>query len=231
MAEPNKESSTFSPPYVSFRTLLNALDRMGAEGVPSRLDRSYLSNLPWSTQNHFLAACRTIGLIDEAGSPKPVLISLVEKPEERPELFAKILRDFYAGPMSLRSNATQAELEERFREYGLSGSTSRKSIAFFLHAAAYAKVPLSPHFRSPRTTGRPAAKRGKRPKPASAGSAAEVEIQPPVPAPSPLQLHPFVEGLLRELPPDGAWSKEKRDRWLKMAELTVDMIYQVEPQE
>jgi hypothetical protein len=204
---------------------------MEAEGMPSRLDRSYLSNLPWSTQNHFLAACRTLKLIDEAGRPNPILISLVEKPEERPELFANILRDFYAGPMSLRGNATQAELEERFREYGLSGSTSRKSIAFFLHAAAYAKVPLSPHFRSPRTTDRPSAKRGKRPKPASANGAAEGETQPPASAPSPLQLHPFIEGLLRELPPDGAWSKDKRARWLKMAELTVDMLYPVEPQE
>ncbi len=231
MAESNTESGTAPPPYVSFRTLLNAIDRMEGEGMPSRLDRSYLSNLPWSTQNHFLAACRTLGLIDEAGRPNPILISLVEKPEERPELFAHILRDFYAGPMSLRGNATQAELEERFREYGLSGSTSRKAIAFFLHAAAYARVPLSPHFRSPRTTDRPSAKRGKRPKPASANSQAEGEMQPTASAPA-LQLHPFIEGLLRELPAENAtWDKAKRERWLKMAELTVDMLYPVEPQE
>jgi hypothetical protein len=232
LPDTDTKTNAFSPPYVSFRTLLNAIERMEAEGMPSRLDRSYLSNLPWSTQNHFLAACRALKLIDDAGRPNPILIQLVEQPNERPRLVGEVLRDLYAGPMSLRNNATQAELEERFKEYGLSGSTARKSIAFFLHAAAYASVPLSPHFRSPRTTDKPAAKRGKRPKPAGANDASDIETEP---TPSPqanLRLHPFIEGLLRELPPEGTpWSKAKRDKWLQMAELTVDMLYQVESQE
>jgi hypothetical protein len=225
-------NSSFAPPYVSFRTLLNAIERMESDGTPSRLDRSYLSNLPWSTQNHFLAACRSLQLIDDGGRPNPVLIGLIEEPQERPVVFGTIIRDFYAGPMSLSKNATQAELEERFKDYGISGSTARKAIAFFLHAAAYAGLPLSPHFRSPRTTERSPAKRGKRAKPSSANAGDETGTDAATPATSPLRLHPFIEGLLRELPENGAtWSADKRDRWLQMAQLTVDMLYSVEPQE
>lgn len=233
MIEDDPQNGSFSPPYVSFRTLLNAIERMEAEGVPSRLDRSYLSNLPWSTQNHFLAACRALQLTDEAGKPTPALILLVEDAKRRPEIVGQILRDFYAVPMSLSQNATQAELEERFKEYGLSGSTSRKAIAFFLHAAAFAGISLSPHFRSPRTTDKPQARRGKKGRPASANQDAANGASAGVGEPSSaLKLHPFIEGLLRELPKEGdPWSSAKRTRWLQMAELTVDMLYTVEPQE
>ena len=231
-ADPTVNSS-FSPPYISFRTLLNAIERMETDGMPSRLDRSYLSNLPWSTQNHFLASCRALQLIDENGRPNPVLIRLVEDPTSRPQVIGTVLRDFYAGPISLSQNATQAELEERFKEYGLAGSTSRKAIAFFLHAAAFAELPMSPHFRSPRTTDRPAAKRGKRPKAAGATGTSDADTSVAAGQPADqLRLHPFIDGLLRELPADGAtWSADKRARWLQMAELTVDMLYDIEPKE
>jgi hypothetical protein len=57
--------------------------------------------------------------------------------------------------------------------------------------------------------------------------AAEPEFQPS-PDPSTGQ-HPFIAGLLRELPPiGGGWTAAKRDKWLEMAKLTVDMIYDVE---
>jgi hypothetical protein len=47
-----------------------------------------------------------------------------------------------------------------------------------------------------------------------------------VPAP---ELHPFIEGLLRELPAAGdRWTVAKRDKWLEMARLTVDMIFDIE---
>ncbi len=223
----------FSPPYISFRTLLNAIQRMHDEGMPSRLDRSYLSNLPWSTQNHFLASCRALGLIDTDGKPTQMLIQLVELPDERPKLVGSLLRTFYPGATSLSQNATQAQLEDEFKGYGLGGSTSRKAIAFFLHAAAFAEVPLSPHFRSPRTTTRAPARRRTRAAAASAAQEASDENAAPGLAAAPLlALHPFIQGLLRELPQDeSSWTAAKRVRWLQMAELTVDMLYTVEDEQ
>jgi hypothetical protein len=230
--EPN-DTKSFSPPYISFRTLMNAIQRMEAEGMPSRLDRSYLSNLPWSSQNHFLAACRSLELIDEAGRPTPALILMVEDPAKRSTTIAKLLHEFYPGPTGLSQNATQAELEEAFKAYGLSGSTARKAVAFFLHAAAYAEVLLSPHFRSPRTTDRaPSKRKAKAKNPSARPGPTDGALAPPEAPTNTLQLHPFIEGLLRELPgEDATWDKAKRERWLKMAELTVDMLYPVEDQE
>ena len=197
--------------------------------MPSRLDRSYLSNLPWSTQNHFLAACRSLGLIEADGKPNPLLIKLVETPDARPQLIGDLLRRYYPGPIGLSQNATQAQLEEAFKAYGQSGSTSRKSIAFFLHAATFAQLPLSPHFRSPRTTDRAPARRRTKASQPSATTGTPNENDATAPASRGTNgLHPFLEGLLRELPENGArWTQTKRENWLKMAELTVDMLYKV----
>lgn len=227
-------TTDFAPPYISFRTLLNAIQRMQDEGMPARLDRSYLSNLPWSSQNQFLAAVRSLGLIDDAGKPSQTLIELVEQPERRQEIFERILRERYAGPVSLDANATQDQLEEQFRSFGLTGSTARKAIAFYLHAARFAEVPLSPHFRSPRTTDRPASSR-RRTRGRQPDASLQVSSEGAAPATSQItssDLHPFLQGLLRELPDEGqSWTTSKRDRWLQMAELTVDMLYPVEGKE
>ncbi|MDX6697696.1 MAG: hypothetical protein QOE65_1093 [Solirubrobacteraceae bacterium] len=221
----------FSPPYVPFRTLLNAIQRMQDEGMPSRLDRSYLSNLPWSTQNHFLAACRALGLTDNDGKPTRLLVQLVEEPDKRGTVFADVLRSKYPNVVSLGTNATQEQLEEQFKPFGLGGSTLRKAVAFYLHAAKFAEVPLSPHFRSPRTTTRQSTSR-RRPKAAPAPTAANGDAQPVVSSDQDItssDLHPFLQGLLRELPEEGEpWTEAKRRRWLQIAELTVDMLYEVE---
>lgn len=225
------ETTEFAPPYIPFRTLLSAVERMEREGgIPSQIDRSYLSNLPWSSQNHFIAASKTLGLIDGDGRPTDLLIRLVENPSERKALVAEIVRKHYAGPVSLGTNATQQQLEDQFKGFGLSGSTLRKAVAFYLHAAKFAEIPLSQHFRSPRTTERTSS--GTRRKKTQTGEPGQAEGQETGGQGGELtksDLHPFLQGLLRELPEDGAtWDQAKRARWLQMAELTVDMLYKVD---
>ena len=43
--------------------------------------------------------------------------------------------------------ATQGQLEEEFRKFGITGATLRTTIAFFLHTARHAEIPVSPHFK------------------------------------------------------------------------------------
>ena len=52
----------FVPPYISFAQLENVLDRMRNEGVPARIDRSYLSTWSGSAQAQFLKAAASLGL-------------------------------------------------------------------------------------------------------------------------------------------------------------------------
>jgi len=157
------ESSTtnepFIPPYISFSQLENMLERLRQEGMPSRIDRSYLASWSGSAQSQFLKAARALGLLEDSGAPTELLKQLVNAPDDRPALIGRMLQRHYPEVFALEPNATQAQLEEVFRDYvGISGSTTRKAIVFFLHAARFADVKLSPHFRAPRSRGPSSAK-------------------------------------------------------------------------
>jgi hypothetical protein len=141
----------FTAPYVSWGSFKNLLDRMEGEGLPMRIDRSYLSSMAGSTQNHLLKALRELDLIDSGGHPTEALKSLVASPESRTERLGQIVRQYYAEAISLGDNATQLMLEELFaNNYNVSGSTRRKSIAFFLGAAKFGEIEVSKHFKTPK---------------------------------------------------------------------------------
>ena len=136
------------PPYTSFATLLNQLDRMEREGVPSRIDKTYLTGMAGGTQNQFRHALRSLGLIGPNGESTATLVELAKRPDERPALLARILRERYPTLVALGENATRGQLDEALAAYNLTGATARKAGTFFLAAATYAGLPLSPHFKS-----------------------------------------------------------------------------------
>jgi hypothetical protein len=149
----DENSTGFTAPYVSWGSFSNLLDRMAAEGMPMRIDRSYLSNMAGSTQSHLLKALRELDLINDASEPTEKLKALVANTESRPERIADLVREHYADALALGANATQSMLEELFAEnYNVKGSTRGKSIAFFLAAAKYGDVQVSQHFKTPKRT-------------------------------------------------------------------------------
>jgi hypothetical protein len=161
MTEDNADD--FKPPYVSFTMLLNVMDRMKAEGIPARVDRSYLGTTSGTTKAQFLAAAKALQLLDDDLKPTGTLQALVSTPDQRPGVLRELLTRFYPAAVALGTNATQQQLEETFREeYDISGSTVRKAITFYLAAARFAKVELSPHFSAPRVSAGPTGKRRQR---------------------------------------------------------------------
>jgi Family of unknown function (DUF5343) len=223
----------FVPPYISFTQLENVFERMRNEGVPARIDRSYLSSWSGSVQGQFLKATSSLGLRDEHGRPTERLKGLVAEPDARPALMAEIIKEKYPEAMALGQDATQQQLEEVFRKYpGISGGTIRKSITFFLHATKFAGIPTSPFFKAPRQStngGGGSRKTGTR-----ARRAAPAEPPPPPPSPAdPLEkLHPAVITLVKELPefgdsddPKPEFSSAKRKAWFAYAKATFDLIY------
>jgi hypothetical protein len=149
----DENNNGFTAPYVSWGSFKNLLDRMGEEGLPLRIDRSYLSNMAGSTQSHLLKALRELDLIDKHARPTDALKALVANAESRPERIGELVRAYYADAVNLGANATQSMLEELFADsYNVSGSTRRKSIAFFLAAAKFGEVPVSLHFKTPKRT-------------------------------------------------------------------------------
>jgi len=109
---------------------------------------------------------------------------------------------------ALGTNATQQQLEETFREeYEINGSTVRKAIGFYLAAARFAKIELSPHFTAPRAGGATPGKRRQR--------SAKTTTPPPAPQADPMaELRTkYVETLLEKFAAaNGEVDKDVADR-------------------
>jgi hypothetical protein len=174
------------PPYVPFGTLVNQLQRMEREGVPARIDPSYLTGMGGTMRNQFRVSLRALGLIDESGNTTEALVRLAMNPDQRPMLLAEILQSRFPRLVSLNGNATRGQLEEIMVDYGLkSADTRRKAMSFYLAAATYAGIPLSSHLRpakggvSPSATPRRSRTAKKRP---TASRATEAESRPADPS-------------------------------------------------
>jgi hypothetical protein len=148
----DEEYHVVSPPYISFRTFLNLLERFAEDGIPQHIDRSYWKPfLSGSLGPHVMTTLRFFGLLSGADNlPTPDLERLVEDKEHRKQLFASLLTKLYAPvfrDVDL-ARSTMGHLERTFtRYYKMSADTRRKSITFFLHAAQFADLPLSSYLR------------------------------------------------------------------------------------
>jgi hypothetical protein len=152
------------PPYIAFGTLLNQLERMEREGVPSRIDNHYLAGMAGGTRSQFKVCLRSLGLIEDDNRTTGTLAQLAKNPDRRPELLAGVLRGQFPDLAALNGNATRGELEEVMTAHGLTNAdTRRKAIGFYLAAADYAGIPLSPFLRPAKRTGSSTAPRRPRP--------------------------------------------------------------------
>jgi hypothetical protein len=205
----------FKPPYISFRTLLNLVERMADQGAPPRIDRTFLSGSEGG-KTQVLAALRALGFIDGDGNVTPKLDQMVKNPDERSGIIKEWLEENFAEPVRLGSiNATQGQLQDAFKTYGVSGDTMRKAIAFYLRAAEFAGVPVSKNFKTPsvqRADGTP----GRRAAPRAKGkiNRAKATEEPQRTPPGTPTLHPALASLLADLPPRGrGWTSEERESW------------------
>jgi hypothetical protein len=132
--------------YVSWSTFSNVLDAL-TQGIPNQIDRSVFPTQSGSQQTQLLTAFKFLGLTDEDGKPQPALEALAVRDEaSRKKQTAKLLRDHYPELFALRlEKATPDELSKAVEaHYGVSGSTRDKAVRFFLGAAEFAGVTLSP---------------------------------------------------------------------------------------
>lgn len=172
----------FQPPYMSWATFEGILDQLAAVGIPDQIDRSVLASRSGGDQSQFLRAARAFGLIDANDAPTDRLRALVGQAERRPAIYKQILQENYADVIALGTGATQQQLTDQFREFGIEGDTVRKAIAFYLSAARQAEIPLSPRFKTtrPGAGGRRAVRRTTRkvtPPPGDNGGAGTTEVR------------------------------------------------------
>lgn len=169
MTDPKRETRT-TWPYTSFRTLLNLLTRFEeSAAVPPQIDRSVLGGSE-GQKTQVLAALKFFGLIDGSGIVQPLFERLALNLKDRPKLIRELLAEHYPDATALaEEHATTQQLEHTFQP--LTGQTLRKAIAFYLHAAQFAKHPLSQHFKIPRSRGQ-----SKNRKPKASGGKKRVKV-------------------------------------------------------
>lgn len=231
-----------SVPYVPFRTFLNLLDRLQSGGIPQHIDRHYWGGfLAGSTGQQVMAAFKFFGLIDpETNESTPMLERLVN-PGERKALLAELLNDRYASLVTERGvdfkRIAPGNLEKAFGEqFRIEGETRRKAVTFFVHASQYAEVQLSPLITaksrqrraSTSSPGRSRAKSAQVPPPLG-----EKGEQPAGRDELAQDTGPYaiLHAWLRYLPPDGRWTRERRDQWFAALQANVDFLVAVQEDE
>jgi Family of unknown function (DUF5343) len=174
-----------SPPYISFQSLKTFLASMKEHGVPSRIDRSVLTNFSGAVGKQIITALRFLELINADNVPEGRLHDLVAvygTDTWKPEL-ARIIRDAYRPIFAIDlENATPALFNEHFKKtYNGADAVVRKCMTFFLNAVREAEVPISNRIlsgtkprsgpakrRTPKSAVKKARKAGKRQDPGSA---------------------------------------------------------------
>jgi hypothetical protein len=218
-------------PYIAFATLRHLIERLAEEGLPPRIDRSYLKGSEGG-KTQVLQALRSLELIDQHGTVTDDLTRLVNDDENRPQLVADRLASRYPGLLELgKVNATQSQLEDELRKGGVSGDTLRKAAAFYLKAAEYAGVTVSPNWKTPsvgaNTKRRPTLRRDQQRNPEAPPSDANTEPQRHrVEKPTYPGLHPALAGVLYDLPREGeSWTATEKERF--MAAFTAMIDYSI----
>ncbi len=139
--------------YTSYTSFLNEL-REHDGGVPNRIDKSLMPRASGSQASAMMAALKFLEHIDDVGKPTDAFKKLVlASDDERKPMLAALLKDRYGflftDPEFDLEKATSAQMAEKFRDLGISGSTVTKTIAFFLALAKDAGIKFSSHIKPP----------------------------------------------------------------------------------
>ncbi len=242
---PNEEKVP-APPYVAFRTFTNFLDWLGEVGVPTRMDRTFWGQkLSGVSGAQVMAALRFLGLLSDDDRPDPYVESMAKDSAQRKTILRELLRSHYEPALRELNleRATPGELREKFGIYGLQGDTLRKAVAFFVHAAQYAELPLSPHIiratKKRKTNGaRPRRRRMPAQRDLAISAAGAVPRTPPIPGPATTPIlddlgaavgSAGVRWLIQRLPKPGTlFTEADRETWHQAARAVFDMEYKKE---
>ena len=197
MAENSGEKSKVSPPYTSFQSFKTLLGNLKEHGVPSRIDRSVLTNFSGAVGSQLITAFRFLKLINADNQPSEKLHGLVEAldtPSFKGELEG-VIRNAYGPIFSIDlETATPGLFGEHFKKtFGGADAVISKCMTFFLNAAQEADILVSPRILS-KTKPRAKTTKRKKPKTGSKGKGGKLkdddsdDVPPPPPEKLPSQV-------------------------------------------
>lgn len=145
MATQPTPKPTTTAPYVPFKSFMTALDYLN-QGLPNILDRSAWPTFSGGLAGQMLATFRFLGLTTEEYESTPLLARAVD-PDKRKDAVREAVVASYGEMVEMDlAKATPKQLGDFLSElYNVTpGSTHKKAMTFFLHAAKYIELPLSP---------------------------------------------------------------------------------------
>jgi len=164
------ETAKIAIPYLPWKTFISVLEAF-SKFVPDHVHPSMWPTYSGAVKSQVLATLRFLRLIEDDGAPTELLRRIAASdPSKWPPLIKESLKQSYVSLMACDlTKATPGSFDAEVRKYGQDGDTHRKAASFFLQAAKYAGVPLSPLLtrkgglsstRAKRTKGTGAAKNG-----------------------------------------------------------------------
>jgi hypothetical protein len=141
------EPDALLPPYIPYRSFRSAVERLAISGrLPPRVDRSVLKWMPGGTQGHFLAALKSLSLIEkDSAAPTEQFHNLVEDKSARwNEVMPALLKVRYSkAALTALAKGTPSQVLEAMG--AATKGTNAKAALFFVMAALDAGMEISPH--------------------------------------------------------------------------------------
>lgn len=149
------------PPYVTYKSFSNFINKLREDGMPTHLTRS---TLPGSNSGKatMAASLKAMGLIENKDEPTDLMKKLVNPECDYPSVLKEVLYstyDFLTDPEFDLKNTTTDKVMEKFRELGAKGSTVTKCISFLLSACQEADIEVSKYVKTPPPDRSPNSKR------------------------------------------------------------------------
>lgn len=178
--------------YLPMATLLTALDHLAAISIPNKIESRTFPSMSSQSTSQLLSGLKFFDLIEDDGTPRPLLSDLVHKPDERKALIRQLIETHYPDIVALDfAKITPSQLDAALssKTYNVQGDTRKKAKTFLLKAAQYAGFTVHPLLTKVTRTRNRAGTRRATPGSGSgasansdAGAPAETIINPP-PAP------------------------------------------------
>jgi hypothetical protein len=169
MTDEIQESRAPAAPYTAFSSVKTAVRQMKEHGIPSRVDRSVLTNFSGAVTSQVMTALKFLSLIDSEGRPGNGLKSLVDAIDSEsdwPKALAQVLQYAYAPLFAADlQTASPSQFNELFKKnYPGADDVLRKSMTFFLNAAREANIPISKYIlKNKKPRANPAKRRASKP--------------------------------------------------------------------
>jgi len=139
------ENTKVAVPYLPWKTFVSVLESL-AKFLPDQVHTSMWPTYAGGVKSQIIATLSFLKLIEANGTPTPLLKKIVGADKTTwPSLIKEALAGSYTSLMACDlTKATPGSFDAEMRKFGQEGDTHRKAASFFLQAAKFANVPLSP---------------------------------------------------------------------------------------